>query len=54
MGCATVLCGPNTIFGANSDFDSAYTVCDYSPAGNVAGEFDTGVNEPLDYATITI
>ncbi|KAI6247426.1 hypothetical protein HI914_04550 [Erysiphe necator] len=48
VGCATYECPRGTIFS----FSSLYTVCDYFPAGNVLGQFDTEVIRPLGQSTI--
>lgn len=42
-GCATVSCPAGTLFG----MDAMYTVCNYAPAGNVGGEWDTNVGKPI-------
>jgi len=42
LGCATVTCAAGTIFPASYG-PSRYTVCEYSPAGNVIGEFPQNV-----------
>ncbi|KIY53243.1 PR-1-like protein, partial [Fistulina hepatica ATCC 64428] len=43
VGCATVLCDELENFGSNSSF----TVCNFYPAGNYAGEYGDNVGEPL-------
>ncbi|KAE9365386.1 PR-1-like protein [Stipitochalara longipes BDJ] len=48
VGCATVQCAPGTIFGMTS----WYTVCNYGPQGNVIGDFNSEISEPLGHATI--
>lgn len=43
VGCATVKCPAGSIFG----MPSWYTVCNYQPAGNFAGEYGNNVLQPL-------
>jgi len=42
LGCAIVTCAPGTIFDASYG-SSQFTVCEYSPPGNVIGEFPQNV-----------
>ncbi|KAM3509614.1 hypothetical protein MY10362_000507 [Beauveria mimosiformis] len=43
VGCATFKCPP----GANFNMPSLYTVCNYSPPGNVQGQYGSNVLPPL-------
>ncbi|KAI0997431.1 hypothetical protein K3495_g10755 [Podosphaera aphanis] len=49
VGCATVECRGGSLFR----FPSYFTVCNYFPAGNILGEFDTEVSEPLGMDLVT-
>jgi len=44
LGCAIVRCAPGTIFDSSYG-DSYYAVCEYSPAGNVIGQFAENVQK---------
>ncbi|KAF2652410.1 PR-1-like protein [Lophiostoma macrostomum CBS 122681] len=47
VGCVSVDCsGKMTVGGQSSDMDK-YTVCNYAPAGNYAGEYGKQVGEPI-------
>lgn len=50
VGCGTSYCPAGSIFAA--PFPAWYTVCNYGPAGNVIGAFDTNVLPPQGAATI--
>ncbi|KAF7589500.1 hypothetical protein BBP40_004207 [Aspergillus hancockii] len=48
VGCATVTC--NSLGNVDSSVALPFTVCNYSPAGNYAGEYATNVLKPLGQA----
>lgn len=50
VGCATVQC--SSLEGVGSDVSPIMTVCNYSPAGNMGGEYAANVLRPLGEATI--
>ncbi|CAE6349471.1 unnamed protein product [Rhizoctonia solani] len=43
VGCALATCAPGTIFPAN--YNANYYVCNYSPYGNVLGQFPQNVQK---------
>ncbi|KAF8699161.1 PR-1-like protein, partial [Rhizoctonia solani] len=43
VGCALATCAPGTIFPAN--YNANYYVCNYSPYGNVAGQYAQNVQK---------
>ncbi|KAL1969334.1 hypothetical protein VTN77DRAFT_9526 [Rasamsonia byssochlamydoides] len=45
VGCATVVC--NSLGNVDSSEPLPFTVCNYSPPGNYAGEYAENVGEPL-------
>ncbi|GAB1314715.1 hypothetical protein MFIFM68171_04925 [Madurella fahalii] len=46
VGCATAFCPPGTLAEGMRGW---FTVCNYSPPGNVIGQFDDNVNAPLGH-----
>ncbi|KAJ5902133.1 hypothetical protein N7495_002661 [Penicillium taxi] len=51
VGCATVLC--NSLGNVDSSEAVPFTVCNYSPAGNVDTEYGANVLQPTGAATYT-
>lgn len=49
VGCATVTC--NNLGNADSSSPLPFTVCNYSPVGNVGGEYGANVLAPGTAAT---
>ncbi|KAI1629034.1 CAP domain-containing protein [Exophiala viscosa] len=47
VGCYTSNCTANGLANTNGGVQPFFTVCNYSPAGNVEGEFADNVGEPL-------
>jgi len=55
VGCATVKCAAGTIFPITDPSQPEpawYTVCNYGPEGNILGEFNSQISEPLGHPTI--
>lgn len=50
VGCATVQCAPGTVLS----FQSWYTVCNYNPPGNFAGQYGSNVLRPLGQSSIVV
>ncbi|KAJ9253107.1 hypothetical protein DTO207G8_4408 [Paecilomyces variotii] len=48
VGCYTKVC--NTLQNVDSDGPIPFTVCNYSPAGNYAGEYSDNIARPLGHA----
>lgn len=48
VGCATVVC--NSLGNVDSSQPSPFTVCNYYPPGNFAGEYADNVLAPLGHA----
>ena len=49
VGCATVTC--NSLGNVDSSEALPFTVCNYSPAGNVGGEYGDNVLQPAGGTT---
>ncbi|CAG8975314.1 hypothetical protein HYALB_00010557 [Hymenoscyphus albidus] len=49
IGCATYRCAAGTL---NANVDTAYTVCNYFPAGNMGGSYGANIGKPLGKATV--
>lgn len=47
VGCYTANCTVEGLQNSNSGVQPFFTVCNYSPAGNVEGEFADNVGAPL-------
>ncbi|BAE56831.1 unnamed protein product [Aspergillus oryzae RIB40] len=52
VGCATVTC--NSLGNVDSSVAVPFTVCNYSPAGNYAGEYADNVLRPLGQAMYVV
>ncbi|KAI0845832.1 PR-1-like protein [Daldinia vernicosa] len=50
VGCSSHYCEKGTMY---DDFDAWFTVCNYSPPGNVGGAYGSNVLKPLGKATVT-
>ncbi|KAI8966473.1 PR-1-like protein [Daldinia sp. FL1419] len=50
VGCSSHFCQKGTMY---DDFDAWFTVCNYSPPGNVGGAYGNNVLKPLGKSTIT-
>ncbi|KAK4937904.1 hypothetical protein LTR10_021545 [Elasticomyces elasticus] len=47
VGCYTANCTATGLQNSNAGVQPFFTVCNYSPAGNVVGEFAANIGEPL-------
>lgn len=48
VGCVSVNCGENMVVGSDTSSPlNKYTVCNYAPAGNVAGRYAINVQAPI-------
>lgn len=56
VGCAVKLChaGENKDNGGTFTMDGYFSVCNYYPAGNMFGAFDTNVKAPGGEATVNV
>ncbi|KAF3062404.1 Cell wall protein PRY3 [Daldinia childiae] len=50
VGCSSHYCEKGTMY---DDFDAWFTVCNYSPPGNVGGAYGSNVLKPLGKSTVT-
>ncbi|CAG8948922.1 hypothetical protein HYFRA_00002049 [Hymenoscyphus fraxineus] len=48
VGCATYRCAAGTL----NTVETAYTVCNYFPAGNMGGSYGANIGKPLGKATV--
>lgn len=53
VGCATVYC-PGGLANTGSNVSPYFTVCNYKPAGNFAGQYGENVQRPNGMATISL
>ena len=54
VGCATVDCSSSGLANAGSDVSPWFTVCNYSPAGNVAGGYGANIMAPGNMPSVTV
>ncbi|KAK6956323.1 hypothetical protein Daesc_001599 [Daldinia eschscholtzii] len=50
VGCSSHYCERGTMY---DDFDAWFTVCNYSPPGNIGGAYGANVLRPVGKATVT-
>jgi hypothetical protein len=53
VGCASVDCSGKGLANVGSDVPPIFHVCNYMPAGNFLGEFDTNVLPSLGQASVS-
>jgi uncharacterized protein YkwD len=53
VGCETVYC-PGGLANTGSNVSPWFMVCNYSPAGNMAGQYAANVQQPIGMATVNI
>ena len=54
VGCATVDCSSSGLANTGSDVSPWFTVCNYSPAGNVAGGYGANIMAPGSMPSVNV
>lgn len=54
VGCATVDCSGSGLANTGSGVSPWFTVCNYSPPGNFAGQYGENIGEPAGEATVIV
>jgi uncharacterized protein YkwD len=47
VGCVSIDCGSSMVVGGTTSTMNKYTVCNYAPAGNIAGRYALNVGAPV-------